>query len=132
MGHPWDSAVDSATDVALSYKPSRSRCRRHLKRTWSAGVWVGVTRERRAIPHEMGSREGWGRARSARGRERLRRSCGEVRRGRGPATITLVVGAGVFIPRGITSALTLVSAVRTATAPSTQFSFHVSNVEPSV
>ena len=54
------------------FEPSRSRGRRHLKRTWSAGVRVGVTRERRAIPHERGSREGWGRARGARGRERLR------------------------------------------------------------
>ena len=44
-------------------------------------------------------------------------------RRRGPATITLVVGAGVVIPRGITSAIILVSAVRTAMAPSTHFFF---------
>ena len=97
-----------------------------MKRTWSAGIRV-VTRGRRAIPHGWGSREGWGRARCARGRQRLRRSCGEVRPWRGPVTITLVVrvtitlavGAGVVIPRDITSAITLVLAVRVTTAPLT-------------
>ena len=122
MGHPWGNAVDSDTDVALSSN-------RHgievggTWNVWSAGVRVGVTRERRAIPHERGTREGWGRARGARGPERLRRSCGEVCRGRGPATVTLVVGAGVATPRSITSAITLVPAVRTAAAPPTHFLF---------
>ena len=46
-----------------------------------------------------------------------------MRRGKGPATISLVVGAGVVIPRGITSAITLVSAVWTATSPSMHFFF---------
>ena len=44
-------------------------------------------------------------------------------RGRGPATVTLVVGAGFATPRGITSAITLVSAVLTAAAPPTHFFF---------
>ena len=70
-----------------------------------------------------GSREGWGGARGARGRERLRRSCGEVCRVRGAATVMLVVVAGVTIPRGITSATTLVLAVRVTTAPLTHFLF---------
>ena len=63
------------------------------------------------------------RARGARGRERLRRGCGKVYRKRGPATITLVVGAGVVIPRGITSVITLASAVRTAAAPKAHLFF---------
>ena len=41
----------------------------------------------------------------------------------GPVTITLVVGAGVVIPGGITSVVALVSAVQTTTAPSTHFFF---------
>ena len=101
-----------------------------MKRTWPAGVWVRVTRERRAITHDRGGRKGWGRARGARGRERLRRSCGEVCRGSGPATVTLggrggssIVGAGVATSRGITSAITLVPAVRTAATPLTHFLF---------
>ena len=98
--------------------------------TYLVGGRLGVTRERRAITHDRGGREGWGRARGARGRERLRRSCGEVCRGSGPATVTLggrggssVVGAGVATPRGITSAITLVPAVRTAATPPTHFFF---------
>ena len=40
------------------FEPSRSRGRLYLKRTWLAGVWVGVTRERRAISHGRGSHQG--------------------------------------------------------------------------
>ena len=47
----------------------------------------------------------------------------KVCRRRGPATVTLVVGAGVVIPRGITFAITLVPAVRAATSPPTHFFF---------
>ena len=41
----------------------------------------------------------------------------------GSATITLVVGAGVVIPRGITSAIALASAVRTTAAPEAHLFF---------
>ena len=105
------------------FEPSRSRGRRHLKRSWSAGVRVGVTRESRAIPHERGSREGWGRVRGARGRERLRRRRGKVCRRRGAATVMLIVVSGVAIPRGITSAMTLVLVVLVTTAPPTHLFF---------
>ena len=94
-----------------------------MKRTWSAGVRVGFTRGCRAIPHERGSREGWDRARGARGREGLRRRCDEVCRANVAATVMLVVVAGVAIPRGITSTITLVLAVRVTTAPLTHFLF---------
>ena len=60
----------------------------------------------------------------------MRRSCGEVCRGSGSATVTLggrgessVVGAGVATPRGITFAITLVPAVRTAATPPTHCFF---------
>ena len=83
-------------------------------------------RERRAITHDRGSREGWGRARGARGRERLSRGCGEVCRGSGPTTVTLggrgrssVMGVGVTTPRRSASAVTLMPAVGGAAAPST-------------
>ena len=64
---------------------------RHLKCTRSAGVLVGVTRVRRAVPHMRGSRKSRGGARGARGREGLRRSFGEV--WREAATVILVVVA---------------------------------------
>ena len=117
------------------FEPSRSRSRRHLKRTWSAGVRVGVTRERRAITHGKDSHQGWGRVRGARGRERFSRGCGDVCRVSDPTTVTFrsrgrswVMGAEVTIPGRISSAIILDSAIRTA---ATHFFFHVSNVEPS-
>ena len=120
------------------FEPSRSRGRLYLKRTWLAGVRVGVTRERRAISHGRGSHQGWGRARGTRGRERLRRGCGDVCRASDPTTVTLrgrgrfsVMGAGVTNPRRISSAITLMSAVRATAAPTAHSSFHVSNIEPS-
>ena len=41
------------------------------------------------------------------------------------------MGAKVTIPGRISSAIILASAVRTAAAPKAQFSFHISNIEPS-
>ena len=96
----------------------------YLKRSWLAGVWVGVTRERRAIAHGRGSHRGWGRARGARERGTLSRGCGDICRVSDPTTVTLrgrgrssVMGAGVTNPRRISSAVTLMSAVRAAVAP---------------
>ena len=120
------------------FEPSWSRGRLYLKRTWLAGIRVVVTRERRAISHGRGSYQGWGRARGARGRERLRRGCGDVCRVSDATTVTLrgrgrssVMGAGATNPRRISSAITLMSAVRATAAPAAHSSFHVSNIEPS-
>ena len=82
------------------------------------------------MSHGRGGHQGRGRARGARGRERLSRSCGDVCRGSDPTTVTLrgrgrssVMGAGVIYPGCISSAITLMSAVRTAAAP-TAHSFY--------
>ena len=96
----------------------------------STGVGVGVTRERGAISRGRGGHQGWGRARGARGRERLSRSCGEVCRGSGPTTVTLggresssVMVAGVTTPRRSAFAVTLMPAVGGAAAPATNSFF---------
>ena len=101
------------------FEPSRSRGRLYLKRTWLAGVRVCVTRERRAISHGRGSHQGWARARGARGRRRLSRGCGDVCGVSDPTSVTLrgrgrssVMGVGVTNPRRVSSAITLMSAVR--------------------
>ena len=112
------------------FEPSRSRGRLYLKRTWLAGVWVGVTRERRAISHGRGSHQGWTRARGARERRRLSRGCGDICRVSDPTTVTLrsrgrssVMGAEVTIPGRISSAIILASVVRTAAAPTAHLLF---------
>ena len=123
----WSQGRSSISYLCVG-EPSRSRGRWHLERTWSAGV--GVTRERGAILHGRGGHQGRGRARGARGRERLSRSCGEVCRGGGPTTVTLrgrrrssVMGAGGTTPRRSASAVTLMPAVGGTAAPATHSFF---------
>ena len=90
MGHPWNNAVDSDTDVALSSN-------RHgvgAGGTWNVPgrrAFGLVTQKRKAIMHGRSSREGWARARGARGRRRLGRDCGDVCSVRESRTITLKV-----------------------------------------
>ena len=82
------------------------------------------------MTHGRSSREGWGRAKGARGRERLSRVCGDVCRESDPTTVTLrsrgrssVMGAEVTIPGRISSAVILASAVRTTAAPKAHLFF---------
>ena len=122
MGHLWDDAADSGTDVALS----SNRHRVGVGGTWNVpGRWaLGLVLPENAEPYRMVGRP------SRPGQERLSRSCGGVCRGNGPTIVTLegrgrssVMGAGVTTPRRGTSTVILMPAVWGTAAPATHSFF---------